>query len=113
MIAFIIGFNVSAALSNLVPLALHVTVVVAICDAANNFELETRRCLSYLKYLSPANIQNYRNIQIMMQETKLLTNPPIIKPGFIFNVDRTTLTSMAAAITTYLVVLIQFHNDEP
>ncbi|CAL8118112.1 unnamed protein product [Orchesella dallaii] len=50
--------------------------------------------------------------QIMLQFQQALAVPIVISPGNFFSLNRQMITSIAGTLTTYLIVLIQFRNNE-
>ncbi|CAL8118182.1 unnamed protein product [Orchesella dallaii] len=82
-------------------------------------DLELKRrakdCTLLLKEIPLKNLSRkdfVPSIGILMQFNKMLMDPLAIIPGLFFHVNRKTLTAISGAVTTYLVVLVQFLSDE-
>ncbi|CAL8118148.1 unnamed protein product [Orchesella dallaii] len=94
-------------------LTANIWIVVTFCEASYVFEKQTKRCSSRLKQLTPRSSVNHGIImKITMQVTRNLCSPIIIMPRSLFRVNRRTLTDMASAIITYMVMLVQFYKED-
>ncbi|CAL8118102.1 unnamed protein product [Orchesella dallaii] len=114
MIIFLISGNITNGLGYSLPVTIQLFVLVLICDAANEFEIQARKCTSNLKNISSRweKIPRHSIIQITMQVTKGLVQPIVINPGSLFRINRRSLTSIASSVTTYMVVLVQFYQGD-
>ncbi|ODN04096.1 Gustatory and odorant receptor 63a, partial [Orchesella cincta] len=105
-------------------LILHAAIVFELCNASYVFEAESRKSAILLKNIPIHRLEHISRVQkffiplmdltfqIIMLKAKLLSLPLVINPGSFFHVNRRTITGIFSAITTYLIVLVQFHNGE-
>ncbi|CAL8118162.1 unnamed protein product [Orchesella dallaii] len=89
VVVFLVHKELGAAITFGVPLIIHVAILFELFNSAYGFESE-----------------------ILMQQAMLLSQPFAVKPGSFFHANRRTLTGIASAINTYVIVLVQFHKEE-
>ncbi|CAG7716076.1 unnamed protein product [Allacma fusca] len=68
--------------------------------------------LDKLYCIDSDKISKHLFMKVSTMTLKLSTNAPTISPGQFFKVDRHLITSILAAITTYIVILIQFEAGD-
>ncbi|CAL8118146.1 unnamed protein product [Orchesella dallaii] len=113
VVLYVLELDAGVGFSYVLQLFLTVLILFVICDAANTFEIQIKRCLSNLKELPRKcpNISKVVSMQISLLVAKNLCQPLIISPGSLFQINRRTLTAIISTITTYMVVLVQFYKD--
>ncbi|CAL8118076.1 unnamed protein product [Orchesella dallaii] len=100
-ISFIFAGSVSAA------------AVYGLCWSANELEMEGIKCTALFRDFSFSKRNESMEKLVTLHYLKALLQPLKISPGSYFILNLRTLTSIAGVITTYMIVLIQFHLAEP
>ncbi|CAL8118184.1 unnamed protein product [Orchesella dallaii] len=91
----------------------HIVVLYFICRSAGELEFEAKDCIMMLQDSSYKNEREFDEFGEMLHYTKALLQPVQISPGYFFNLNLKTMLSIAGSITTYMIVLVQFHTSEP
>ncbi|CAG7678318.1 unnamed protein product [Allacma fusca] len=76
----------------------------------------SKAILSKLYSLNDSTFPPELRSKIQKLTLKLSTNPPQVSPGQYFVLDRKSLTTILASITTYIIILLQFEisdNGDP
>ncbi|CAL8127558.1 unnamed protein product [Orchesella dallaii] len=111
-IIFLLHSEFSAALTFGLPLVLNSAILFEFFNASYGFEAEGQKCTMLLRQIPMSKLNHSEAIHVSLLQSKLLLQPLTIDPAVFFRVNRKTLSAITSAITTYLIVLVQFHNDE-
>ncbi|CAL8118158.1 unnamed protein product [Orchesella dallaii] len=112
VVVFLVHNEINAAVSFGMPLILHVIILFELFNAGYGFESECRKSAVLLKDIPTKELGRGSRTQILMQQAMLLSQPFGVTPGSFYHANRRTLTGIASAINTYVIVLVQFHNEE-
>ncbi|CAL8118160.1 unnamed protein product [Orchesella dallaii] len=112
VVVVLVHNEINAAVSFGMPLILHAIILFELFNAGYGFESECRKSAVLLKDIPTKELSQYTITQVNFAQAMLLSQPFAVKPGSFFHANRRTLTGIASAINTYVIVLVQFHKEE-
>ncbi|CAL8118098.1 unnamed protein product [Orchesella dallaii] len=101
-------------LATLIPHVISATLTFAIlCDACTGMTDAAVKCVSSFRQASTiSELHDDMQDKLLMFYTSALAKPPRINPGKFFFLGRQALPSILGLVTTYLIVLQQFKQQE-
>ncbi|CAG7678317.1 unnamed protein product [Allacma fusca] len=116
LIFFLIFFILHSKFSNLIWVGFYLTIELwqmyytgTWCSRVTS---SSKSVLSKLYSLNDSTFHPELRSKIQKLILKLSTNPPKISPGQFFILDRNSLTTILASITTYIIILLQFEVSD-